>query len=426
MCCDGCRQVQRGIQALQDDRTQLKGTVTSLTNRVHQLESSVQASMQQINALQQLLVGLLTKGQADQAAASAAQAASASPPPAQQPHGSQQQQHGSQQLSHQHDGARHTQAAAHQAPTDPASAASQALLQQLPGNAADVPVMQVAAALQMISANAAAAAQAGQAMAQPVQATLPAAGASPQPAGSQGGAASGGGNAESGANNTDRAAPARTGSVSMPPAMPNVSVVQQANRAGQELAPIARLQHNSTAERLQNASGSMAQVQDTLGAHSDLPAVPVCHRKHCNVVCLVVARVHKTVILPTVALLQQCSKFEPVRTAVQMVTSSSWRQSSSMTANKSRSCRALMTLEAFLTLARFSLAAAARSMTCAAAAASRRAPICRYRRHTPLCCNAITLPRKMCPVRKVARKASPSVALATKVEVCAWRLRFCV
>jgi hypothetical protein len=57
-----CRQLQRGIQALQEDRSHLKAKVETLETRVQLLESSVVSSSQQAVALQAHLVKALTEG----------------------------------------------------------------------------------------------------------------------------------------------------------------------------------------------------------------------------------------------------------------------------------------------------------------------------------------------------------------------------
>jgi hypothetical protein len=213
--------VQRGIQALQDDRAQLKSSIGALASRVQHLEGALQASSKQVVALQQLIIGMAGKGVLPNAAAAAA--SNAMPPPG-----------------------------------DPAHAVSQALMQQLPGDALDMPVMQVAAALQMISQNAAAQA-AGAAVQQALPVSAPASDAAPPPP--EGSAAQ---SQPQPAGNT-AATP-----MSAPPTMPGVSVPnaeQGAARSGQldQLGPIAQLQHTSTVDRLNNVS-SMPQVQDALGA----------------------------------------------------------------------------------------------------------------------------------------------------------------
>lgn len=75
-----CRQLQRGIQALQEDRVQLKGSVETLESRVHVLESTVLASSQQVASLRELLVRALSKGQGAEVAAAEVAAAAADLP----------------------------------------------------------------------------------------------------------------------------------------------------------------------------------------------------------------------------------------------------------------------------------------------------------------------------------------------------------
>jgi hypothetical protein len=57
-----CRQVHRGIQALQDDRAQLKTTITNLFTRIHNLESTVHSYAAQVASLHNLLAGALSQG----------------------------------------------------------------------------------------------------------------------------------------------------------------------------------------------------------------------------------------------------------------------------------------------------------------------------------------------------------------------------
>ena len=284
-----CRQVQLGIQALQEDRQQLKSTVGALASRVHRLETTLQTSTNQLGALQQLLVGLLNKGgqsgslpQRGSAEVSAPGAGAVSapaeptgarqqslshsmPPPsppahmqvahqaqAQASHQQQQQQGrpGSGGLSSNGQVAAPHHSHASPAPQqqqgaqDPAASVSQALLQHLPNDSSNATVMQVAAALQMISANAAAAAAAGSVPANADSAAAAAAAAT-----------------------TAATKSAGNGAAAATPVMHNILVPhltdqQAAGGSNNALGPVLPL--HGTQEPMRNVNSS-AHVQDTLG-----------------------------------------------------------------------------------------------------------------------------------------------------------------